>query len=135
MPQKMPETERGQIAQNPYQGQYKRVLCVCSGGILRSPTAAWVFSNEPYSFNTRAAGTESFALIRLDPELLGWADEVVCMEAHHRLAIDRMDISQQIHYPKGKMPPVLVLGIPDNYEFRDPALIRRIRTAYEKEIR
>lgn len=70
MNQKMPETERGQIAQNPYQGQYKRVLCVCSGGILRSPTAAWVFSNEPYSFNTRAAGTESFALIRLDPALI-----------------------------------------------------------------
>jgi predicted protein tyrosine phosphatase len=135
MSDKMPETQRAFISQNPNQGNYKRVLCICTGGILRSPTAAWVLSNEPYSFNTRSAGTEPFALIRLDKELLGWADEVVCMEEKHRLAIERMDIQDQIHYPKGSMPPIRVLGIPDDYEYRDPALIKRIRTAYEKETR
>ena len=50
---------------NRYQGEYKRVLCVCSAGLLRSPTAALVLSQEPYNFNTRAAGLdEAFALSR-----------------------------------------------------------------------
>jgi len=29
------------------EGDYKRVLCVCSAGLLRSPTMAWVFGKEP----------------------------------------------------------------------------------------
>ena len=41
---------------NPYQGTSKRVLCVCSAGLLRSPTIAWILSNPPFNFNTRAAG-------------------------------------------------------------------------------
>lgn len=135
MSQKMPETRRTEVSQNPFQGDYKRVLCVCTGGILRSATAAVVFAADPYNFNTRACGTADFALIRIDKELLGWADEVVCLEECHRLFIERMDIKDQIHYPKGSMPPIRVLGIPDDYEYREPALVRRIRTAYEKETR
>ena len=41
---------------NPFQKDYKRVLCVCSAGLLRSPTAAYVLSQAPYNYNTRAAG-------------------------------------------------------------------------------
>ena len=37
--------------QNKYQGKYKKVLCVCSAGLLRSPTAALVLSQEPFNFN------------------------------------------------------------------------------------
>ena len=40
---------------NPWQGDAKRVLCVCSAGLLRSPTAAKVLYDE-YGYNTRAAG-------------------------------------------------------------------------------
>lgn len=43
-------------ASNKFQGSYKRVLCVCSAGLLRSPTAALVLSKDPYNFNTRACG-------------------------------------------------------------------------------
>ena len=56
---------------NHYQGDAKRVLCVCSAGLLRSPTAAFVLSQEPFGFNTRAAGiAEDFALIVVDDVLL-----------------------------------------------------------------
>lgn len=109
---------------NPYQESFKKVLCVCSAGLLRSPTAAWVLSGEPFNFNTRAAGIEEdFALISVDDALVLWADEIVCMEKHHA---DRL---------YGKFPdlsvPVIVLGVPDSYSYRDPELVKRIHKAYE----
>lgn len=65
---------------NIYQGKFKRVLCVCSAGLLRSPTAAFVLSQEPYNYNTRAAGLiKEFALVPVDEVLIRWADEIVCM--------------------------------------------------------
>jgi len=52
---------------NPYQGKFKRVLCVCSAGLLRSPTTAFVLSQEPYNYNTRAAGiVDDYALVPVD---------------------------------------------------------------------
>ena len=72
-----------QITGNPYQGAYKRVLCVCSAGILRSATAALVLSKEPFNYNTRSAGVEHYALIPITEVLLAWADEVICMTKEH----------------------------------------------------
>ena len=40
---------------NPYQGDRRRILFVCSAGLLRSPTGAHVGSVRGY--NTRAAGS------------------------------------------------------------------------------
>lgn len=104
-------------AQNPNQGKFKRVLCVCSAGLLRSPTVAWVLSNEPYNFNTRAVGLEiSHALIPIDKVLLEWADEIVCMNEHQT--------QQLIELTK---KPIVNLRIEDNFEYRDPGLIKIIQ--------
>ena len=62
------------IYSNSYQGDYKRVLTVCSANMLRSPTMAHVLSAEPYNFNTRSAGIAGFALIPVTEELLSWVD-------------------------------------------------------------
>lgn len=103
---------------NPHQGNNKKVLCVCSAGLLRSPTLAWILSNEPFNFNTRAVGTSSeYALIVLDEVQLQWADAVVFVdEDNYRAAcfdfkelIDNME-----HY---------VLEIPDMFQFRHPKLV------------
>ena len=100
---------------NPYQGKYKKVLCVCSAGLLRSPTVAWVLSNEPFSFNTRAVGIdEGHALIPIDPVLIEWADEIVCM-----------DVVQQITLKEKTTKPVHSLGIGDSFDYRDPVLIEK----------
>lgn len=109
-------------ANNQYQGKYKRVLVVCSAGLLRSPTAALVLSQEPYNFNTRAAGLEEpFALIPVDEVLLAWADEVVCMaeDQAERLA--------------AKVPhkPIVCLGIEDSFAYRDPELMTLIKKNYD----
>ena len=112
---------------NKYQMYNKRVLCVCSAGLLRSPTAAVVLSQDPYNFNTRAAGiSEEYALIQVDDVLLNWADEIVCMEEYqkHRL----------IYLLNGLnlLTPVICLDIKDNYSYRDPVLISHIKNQYDK---
>lgn len=113
---------------NQYQGKYKRVLCVCSAGVLRSPTAAFVLSLEPYNFNTRAAGiTKEYALVPVDDVLLNWADEVVFMQEWQRMeAIERFPDAMD-----GKATKVL--NIDDMYEYRDPALIEIVKAAYDAQ--
>ena len=114
-------------AHNIYQGKYKRVLCVCSAGLLRSPTAAWVLSQDPYNFNTRAAGlTKEFALIPVDRVLLHWADEVVCMSAEQ--AVQVRDMLEEDK-------PIVVLEIPDIYGYRDPELVSTIRAKYDEAMK
>lgn len=113
------------VCKNSYQGKYRRVLCVCSAGVLRSPTTAWVLSNPPFSFNTRAAGIEDdYALIPVDEVLVNWADEIVVMEPWHKAALDAK-------FPNhGKV--VHVLGVPDTYEYRNKKLAQMIKDRYIK---
>lgn len=108
---------------NPAQGDYKRVLCVCSAGLLRSPTAALVLSQKPFNFNTRAAGVEKdYALIVVDEYLYHWADEIVCMSQEQVEKIER-------DFGHGKT--VVCLDIPDSYEYRDPELMLLIKKSYD----
>ncbi len=114
------------IHSNSYQGDYKRVLTVCSANMLRSPTMAVVLSMPPYDYNTRSAGTHSFALVPVTEDLLMWADEVVCADTEHALAIrDKM-----MEYQLDK--PIVNLRIPDIYEYRNPELIMMIRQRYDE---
>lgn len=112
-------------ANNPYQryDKFKRVLTVCSGGCLRSPTAAVVLAGEPYNYNTRSCGlTEEFAIIALDDVLFNWADEIVVMEQHQANEIKR-------RYPNDNKP-IVVLNIQDRYSYRDEKLIALIKKHY-----
>lgn len=111
-------------ARNPYQGDFKKVLCVCSAGLLRSPTAAFVLANE-FGCNTRAAGLSAeYALIPVDDVLLSWADEVVCMSDEQAEIVDR----KLVELRSGA--DVISLNIPDNFAYRNPALVELIREAY-----
>lgn len=111
---------------NPYQGQYKRVLAVCSAGLLRSPTTAVVLSQEPYNFNTRAAGiVEDFALVPVDQVLLEWAQEIVCMSFSQK-----KELEDKLKKLK-RNTPVICLNIEDNFGYRDPELMKLIRTKYD----
>lgn len=102
---------------NPNQGEFKRVLCVCSAGLLRSPTLAWVLSNEPYNYNTRACGLDTgHALIPIDDVLLEWADEIFCMDEYMEKRIRELTHK-----------PVTNLRIGDNFEYRDKGLLTIIK--------
>lgn len=96
--------------------KYTRALCVCSAGMLRSATTAWVLSNDPYNYNVRAAGTEDFALVPVDRVLLEWADVVFFAEMQHFTKVTEKF---------GRLnKPWHALGVKDDYEFRDPELVR-----------
>ena len=107
---------------NRFQGTNKKVLCVCSAGLLRSPTAALVLSQEPYNFNTRAAGlVEEFALIPVEEVLLEWADEIVCMTEEQASELNTLTDKA-----------ICCLNIDDNYAYRDTKLIELIKQQYDK---
>jgi predicted protein tyrosine phosphatase len=118
----MREQNRMYNAGNPSQGEYKKVLCLCSAGLLRSPTAAVVLSQEPFNFNTRAAGlVQEYALILVDSILIHWADEVVCMTAEQEAMLKE----------SGCTKPIICLNIEDNFEYRDPKLMKLIAKNYK----
>jgi len=114
------------VHSNSYQGDYKRVLTVCSANMLRSPTIAHVLASTPYDYNTRSAGTSDFALIPVTEELLFWADEIVCADTEHAVIVQKrlMDLNLD--------KPLVNLRIPDNYEYRNPELIAMIRQRYDE---
>jgi predicted protein tyrosine phosphatase len=114
------------VHSNSFQGDYKRVLTVCSAGILRSATAAHLLCGDPWNCNTRNAGTASYALIPVTEDLLMWADEIVCMEAEH--AIHVRDKMMEWMVPAKR---IIILNIEDIYEYRNPELVRLITEGYQ----
>lgn len=107
------------LAKNPYQGAYKKALFVCTGGILRSATAAHVAASEK-GWNTRSCGIMDESIPPVHPNLLEWADTIYCLEAHHR---DFINAEFNGKYA-GK---ITVLGIRDNYEYRNDELKQLVR--------
>jgi predicted protein tyrosine phosphatase len=111
-------------AKNPYQTEAKKVLCACSAGLLRSPTAANTLHAE-YGYNTRAVGVaEDYALVPMDIVHIHWADEVVFVEQKV------YDLAWSKFKDKLKDKKVVVLSIPDNFEWNDPDLVAIIKKQY-----
>lgn len=97
-----------------------KVLFLCSRNRLRSPTAEQLFASHP-GVETASAGLSPDADCLLDEELLRWADLVFVMEkAHRRRLASRFPAAL-----KGKR--VICLDIPDDYDYMDPELVRRLQ--------
>lgn len=121
----MTKLNRIHNSNNPYQGEYKRVLAVCSAGLLRSPSTAVVLASEPFNFNTRAAGlAEDYALIPVDDVLLNWAQEIVVMQPDQKLQVEKRLVGL------GLNTPVICLDIPDSFAYRDEQLMKLIKDRY-----
>lgn len=107
---------------NPYQGKDKRVLFVCSAGLLRSATAARIYAQK---YNTRAAGSSDYALIPVTSDLLLWANEVVFVNQENYEAVTK-------RFNLEDFPCLVrVLDIPDRYEHMHPQLIEAFKEQYE----
>ena len=114
---------------NPYQGKERKVLCLCSAGLLRSPTVANVLHKE-YGYNTRAAGVATeYALIQVDDVLLTWADEIVCVEPSVR---DKLFSDYEEPVPEEITKKITVLNIPDRFSWNDPKLCELIIEQYQE---
>ena len=97
-----------------------RLLFLCSKNKLRSPTAESVFVDYP-NIEVDSAGLSKDADIRLSDEQLHWADLIFVMEKIHRTKLNQ----RYCHALRGKK--VIVLNIPDNYEFMDEELITLLK--------
>lgn len=118
----MSKMNRLATSKNYFQGEYLRVLTVCSAGLLRAPTIAWVIGQEPYNCNARPAGTtEEYALIPVDEVLVHWADLIICAEQEHADAIN-----DKINWNIMQRKPIIVLDIPDIFTYRNEALVNII---------
>lgn len=104
----------------------KKVLTVCSAGLLRSPTLANVLHKE-YGYNTRSAGAnKEYALVIADEALLTWADEIVCVESE---VFELLCTEENLPILEDKR--VLVLNVPDMYQWGDPELERIALKQYD----
>lgn len=95
----------------------KKALFLCSANKLRSPTAEHVFSQWP-DVEADSAGISNDATVVVSREQIDWADIIFVMERAHQSRIRkkfRDDVSDK---------RLICLGIPDDYEFMDPDLIR-----------
>jgi len=97
-----------------------KLLFLCSRNRWRSPTAEALFADDP-RYEARSAGTEAGARIKLTAGHVGWADLIFCMERKHADRL-RERFGDQL---AGKR--VIVLRVPDDYGYRDPALVDLLR--------
>lgn len=98
----------------------KNILFVCSQNKLRSPTAEQVFADWP-GIEVSSAGTDASCGNPVTPELVEWADVIIAMERAHRNKIQRQFRSSL------RTARIVVLGIPDDYEFMDEGLVRLLK--------
>src|SRR5438034_1405728 len=98
----------------------EKLLFVCSQNRLRSPTAEAVFFHWP-GVEAMSAGLNGDAITPVSTDLLEWADIVVVMEEKHKNKLSKRFSS----FLKGKR--VVVLSIPDEYDYMQPELIQILK--------
>ena len=114
------------VVKNPFQGNDKRVLFVCSMGILRSATGARLYGHK---YNTRAAGTWDDALIKITPTLMEWADEIVFVNESNYQQVKKYFLAEDIDIDKKYN--IKVLNIPDAFPHMHPQLVEAFVRQYE----
>ena len=98
----------------------KNLLFICSQNKLRSPTAEAVFAGMP-GIDVDSAGLNHDAIVSLTPEQVEWADLIFVMEKEHRNKLNRK-FKRHLNGQR-----VIVLGIPDDYAYMDPALVALLK--------
>src|SRR6185312_4716939 len=97
------------------------ILFVCSRNKWRSPTAEEIYKN--YSgLNVRSAGTEPSARIKLIAKAIEWANLIFVMEKKHKQRmIEKFPFETE-------RKQIIILDIPDEYQFMDEELVEDIKT-------
>lgn len=99
----------------------KKILFLCSKNKLRSPTAEFLFADHP-GIEVDSAGLSNDAEIMVSEEQIEWADLILVMEKSHR-----KKLTQKMSHVLGSTR-IGVLGIPDDFKFMDPELVRILKS-------
>lgn len=120
---KSPAPAEKLAVENPHQTNTMRVLCVCSVGMLRSPTLANLLHKE-FGLNTRSCGVEvDYALVPISTALLKWADQIVFVDFSSYSTFINDDHNQAFLDSLKKVGTnVKVLSVPDDYDWNDKVL-------------
>lgn len=94
----------------------QRVLFVCGKNRRRSPTAEQLFSTWP-DVEVDSAGFGADAVTPITGELVEWADLIFVMERSHQRKLSQR-FRRQLRHQR-----VICLGIPDDFEYMEPALV------------
>lgn len=97
------------------------ILFLCSRNQWRSPTAERIYKNHP-NINVKSAGTEPSARIKVNAKMIDWADIIFVMEKKHKQRI------KEKFSEATSQKQIIVLDIPDDYQFIDPELVEEIET-------
>ncbi len=95
------------------------ILFICSRNKKRSLTAETIF-REHNEHRVRSAGTEDVARVRVSDKLVQWADIIFVMEKRHRQRLDEK-------FDSMSNKQVVVMDIPDDYEYMDVELIQMLK--------
>ena len=98
------------------------LLFICSRNKWRSRTAETIFKNDPMH-HVKSAGTDDGAKVRVNEKNLDWADIIFVMEDKHKQRIKEKFNTASI------IKKIVVLEIPDDYQYMDPELIDIIKTS------
>jgi predicted protein tyrosine phosphatase len=116
----LPRKRQKSILAPPNRFKMKRLLFLCSQNKLRSPTAEAIFSNYE-GIEVDSAGLNNDAVVPLSEEQVEWADVIIVMEKSHRNRLSKK------FKPAVSGKSVVVLGIPDEYDYMDDELIRLLK--------
>lgn len=107
--------------ENPFQTKARKIVFVCSVGMLRSPTAQIVASQ--HGFNARAVGSDrELALIPLNANLIEWAEKIVFMNFEN--LCQSLNTFEGTGFDETIREKKVVWDIEDNFEWGDNVLFR-----------
>jgi len=102
----------------------KNLLFICSRNQWRSPTGEKIYSRDN-RVNARSAGTSPRARKTVNTKDIEWAELIFVMEYKHK---DRLkaEFNRLLQYKK-----IIVLDIPDDYQYMDEELVGLLRESVE----
>lgn len=104
----------------------EHLLFICSRNQWRSPTAEKVYSQK--GFSARSAGTSPNAKRTVSVKDIQWASHIFVMEKKHKQRL-LAKFTRLLEYKK-----IVVLDIPDEYQFMDNELISILSDSIEHHL-
>lgn len=102
----------------------QNLLFICSRNQWRSPTGEAIYRQHE-QYNARSAGTSPNARKTVGPKDIEWADIIFVMEDKHKSRL-KAQFNRLLQYKK-----IVVLDIPDIYQYNDPELIAELSEKVE----